>query len=341
MHDMSALLYLRLGVTLSVALFMLVGLAGCGGAQPSPVAVRVGDVELSERSIEHWTSIITRGALVANLTGSTEPTARTEALAFLISSAWLDGEAARDGLRPTKAELTRMINEQKNSTTNGAAGFAAGLAETGQTLADVEAETAARWVASALARRLAATAARYANERVGTRTVVNFYRSHLAIYHLRERRYYDLREWISSRAKAVALARKLGPGKRFSEESGKERPFRPSNFQGLPGQAIAYQAIFAEKKTGVIVGPLPLHGEWSLFVLRRIVPARLQPLSEVRGSIERRLLAPIRRRATAKLVEAYREMWTAQTDCRPGFVVQKCRQYDGKRLPEPSPFASF
>jgi hypothetical protein len=341
MHDMSALLYLRLGMTLAAVLLALAGVAGCGGAQSSPVAVRVGDVGLSERSVEHWTSIITRGALVANLTDSSEPAARPEALAFLISSTWLDGEAARDGLRPTNGELARMMKVQKDSTTSGAVGFAATLAETGQTLADVEAEVKARWAASALAHRLAVAAKRYARERVSSRRILSFYRSHLAMFHLRERRYYDLRERISSRAEAAALARKLGPGKRFSEKVSKEKPFRPSNFDGLPGQAVVYRAVFASKKTGVIVGPLPLQGLWSLFVLRRIVPARLQPLSEVRGSIERRLLTPLRRRATAKLVEAYRKMWTTQTNCRPGFVVQKCRQYDGKRTPESPPFASF
>jgi hypothetical protein len=338
---MSALLCLRVGATLAVVLLALAGFAGCGGAQPSQVAIRVGDTALSKRSIEHWTSIITRGALVANLTDSSEPAPRPAALAFLISSAWLDGEAARDGLRPTSGELARMMNEQKDSSTNGAAGFAATLAETGQTLADVEAEVKARWAAAALARRLVAMADRYARERVSSRTVASFYRSHLALYHLRERRYYDLHERIPTRAEAVALARELGPGKRFSEKTSKEKPFRPSNFNGLPGQAVVYRAVFAAKRTGVIVGPLPLQGLWSLFVLRRIVPARLQPLTEVRGSIERRLLAPIRRRATAKLVEAYRATWTAQTDCQPGFVVQKCKQYHGKRVPEASPFASF
>lgn len=333
-----------LGVVAAVVigLFAIGPLSGCGGAGRSPAVIRVGDTSIGKQSVDHWTSIITRGTLVADVSGVTDPaqqSPRQQALSFLIASAWLNGEAARAGLRPSRGELARLVKEQMDSPPNGPAGFAATLAETGQTMADVEQEARARWAEGALAHRLVATADRDGRAQVTGREVANTYRTHMAQYHLRERRYYDLHEQIPTRAQAVALARRLGSGKRFSEKANKEKPFRPTSFKDLPGQAIVYRAVFAAKKTGVIVGPLPLQGQWCLFVLRRIAPATLQPLSEVRGSIERRLLGVARRNASARFVEAYRQRWIAMTDCRPGYVVQKCRQYAGARAPEPAPFA--
>jgi hypothetical protein len=78
-----------------------------------------------------------------------------------------------------------------------------------------------------------------------------------------------------------------------------------------------------------------------LFVIRRIEPEKLRPLSEVRGAIERKLLVPARRRAKEELVQAYRARWIGRTSCRAGYVVEKCRQYSGPRPPEREPFTGY
>jgi parvulin-like peptidyl-prolyl isomerase len=326
-----------IAVAASVSLLLAV-LVGCGGADPSPTAIRVGDVSISRQRVDHWTAIITRGALVAEGPDESQQPPRQQALTFLIESAWLHAEAARSGLSPSRAQVARIVAEQRSSATDGAAGFAAALAETGQTLADVEQEAAARLEAKAVTQQLAATAERDARKQVTGREVAKFYRSHLASYHLREQRFYDLHEQIPTRRQAVALGERLGAGARFSVGANKEKPFRPRSFENLPGQAAAFRAVFAAKKTGAVVGPVPLQGSWCIFVLRRIAPARLQPLSEVRGAIERQLLAPVRRRVRAQLLGAYRRRWVAQTACHPGFIVQQCRQYRGARKPEEEPF---
>jgi hypothetical protein len=296
---------------------------------------------IDKRSVEHWTSIIKQGALVPSLIDPSKQSPEQQALTVLIASAWVDGAALRGGLRPSRGEIMHVIEETRASSPGGRVGFMHALKETGQTLADVEGEARARWAARALAHQLALEAEQLARAQVRNSVVVAFYQEHIARYHLRERRYYDLIERIPTRAAARTLAKRIGISERFVKHSSKERPYRPRSFAGLPGQATVYRAVFAAKRTGVIVGPLPLQGLWSLFVLRRIVPARLQPLSEVYAEIERSLLGIARRKATAELIGAYERRWVAMTDCRPGYVVQKCRQYAGSRRPEPAPFAGF
>jgi hypothetical protein len=322
------------------ALLAVIGLTACSGARPDPAVIRVGDKPITRRAVDHLTSAITRGALVANLTGSTQPGAREEALSLLIGSAWLQGEAARAGLRPSHGEIARLVQRQRR-TAGSPGGFAASLEETGQTLADVEAEARARWAAGALKQRLGKAVDSYARARVTDRVIAAFYRAHLARYHLPERRYYDLYEQIPKRAEAEALARKLRRGEAIDRRPNKEKPFRSPTLLNSPEQAAAFRAVFAAKKLNVVVGPLPLQGAWCLFILRRIVPARLQPLAEVRGSIDQELRARLQRSERARLIAAYRARWRARTDCTLGYVVQKCRQYRGPNRSEPNAFAPF
>jgi parvulin-like peptidyl-prolyl cis-trans isomerase-like protein len=324
---------------IAVGMLAIGALAGCAGLGSDPRAVQVGRQSISKDDVAHWASVIARGALV---TGESNPeeSARRQALALLIKSRWLTGEASRSGLRLSKQRLAQLVEQLKRTVASGSGEFQATLAESGETAADVNAEATARWAASVLAQRLAQTVERRARAEVTPAVVADFYRTHISEFHLAERRYYDLQEGIPTRARAAALAKRLGNGKRFGVGAQKESPFRPANFRNLPGQAEAYRAVFSAR-VGVLTGPIRLQRGWCLFVIRRIVPPRVQPLSEVSHSIEEKLLAGPRRRIRAQLVEEYRRRWIAQTDCRPGYVVQKCKQYRGPRKPEGEPFSGY
>jgi hypothetical protein len=324
----------------SAALQVALVSIGCGSAQPRPSVVRVGGTSIDKRSVDHWAAVFARGAIVANVAAPAQQSPRQQALSLLIASNWLIGEASRAGSRPSHRQLMRIVEQQERSMPGGPPEFKETLSTSGETLADVEFEARARWAASVLARRLGSIVERQSKAEVSSEAVARFYRAHAARYHLRERRYYDLIERLPSRAVATALAKRVGTGRRFAERASKERPFRPRTFAGLPGQAVAYRAVFAAK-VGVLTGPLSLQGAYALFVLRRIDPTRVQPLSEVRGSIERRLLDSAERRARAQAIDAFRRRWVAQTDCRPGYVVQKCRQHVGPSAPERDPFAGY
>jgi hypothetical protein len=88
----------------------------------------------------------------------------------------------------------------------------------------------------------------------------------------------------------------------------------------------------------VVVGPRLFIGKWYLLRVTRVVPAVTESLEKVRGVIARHLGDEYTRRTLAASVKAWRQKWISRTDCRPGFVVQKCRQYTGARAAE-EPFA--
>jgi hypothetical protein len=298
-----------------------------------------GTSSITEHGVEHWAGLIAHGALVPAVADPARHSLRQQALAYLISVHWLLGEASQDGLKIAPQELTRLVRREEGASGSGAE-LKARLSESGETEADVRLEASARWAAAALARRLASTADRSAAETVTGSVVESFYRAHIERYRLRERRRYDLIEGIPSKATAQALAKRLGSGKRFAEAASKELPFRPARFDAPRGQGAVYRVVFKARR-GVLVGPLPLQGAWALFVLRRIEPARVQPLSEVQNAIKRQLNDRVRSQLVKGLIRAYRSKWTVQTDCRTGYVVQKCRQYVGSMAPEREPFTSY
>jgi PPIC-type PPIASE domain len=308
-------------------LLVCAALAGCG-ATSSPSVVRIGHAAIGKLSVEHWTALIAGGAIVGGPSSDSHGSPRQQALALLISVSWLSGEAKRSGSSLARRRLSELADEQRE------------FAASGETLADLELEAAARWGAALLKRQLEDAAERRARAAVTQSAVATAYHAQIASYRRRERRRYDLIESISTKAEGVKLARRLGAGRRFAVRASKELPFRPSSYRDLQGQAVVYRAVFSAR-VGVLIGPLPLKGRWALFVLRKIEPARVQSLAEVHPAIERRLLVDAKQRAMAQLIADYRRRWRAQTDCRPRYVVQKCRQYAGKEQPEPPPFAGW
>jgi hypothetical protein len=310
------------GCVTALALLLV---TGCDSASPGPIALRVGGAPVSVRTVEHWSSVIERGAIVPNLTGEAHPAPRRQALAFLIAAAWLAGEARRDDLELSHRKLEGLIA--------GGKGFPGG----GETRADFELEAGARWAASVLKGRMSELSQRRAKAALSDGAIMSFYRAHIASKRLPERRRYDLVEGIDSFAAAERL-RTLGAGSRFSARAAQEHPFRPPAFVGARGQF--YRAVFSAR-VGVLMGPLPLDRRYALFVLRRIEPPGAEPLSRARGRIDQTLYERGLARARSQLEGEYRRRWTLQTDCLPGYVVQKCKQYGGGQAPERDPFAGF
>ena len=73
----------------------------------------------------------------------------------------------------------------------------------------------------------------------------------------------------------------------------------------------------------VLVGPVN-YGFYYLFRVLKAIPAHRKPLAQVEAAIGRKLAS---RRASTKLLAAFERRWVARTNCRPAYVVPKCRQY--------------
>jgi hypothetical protein len=196
-------------------------------------------------------------------------------------------------------------------------------------------EAAARGLKAATAARAASAIQRMLIERavgIAGAQVAAYYRTHRRDFLLPEHRYFDIHHFPTLAA-ARAAKRVIEAGGKWAHKALPEEIERPSRVEYAPERILTRKAIFAAK-LHVLTGPIPVYPYHSMFEVTRIVPIRYKPLAQVRGAIAQELSANQRRGALAQFIAAWRSRWIARTDCTPGYIVQKCRQYAGPRVHE-------
>jgi hypothetical protein len=310
----------------------ILGVTGCGGDVPGGVAAHVGGADITSAAVEH------RMATTAGGHAASDPSRRQAQLEqaedYLIASQWLLGEAARDGLTLTASEVSRQL-AQKISTSfpGGASGLHEFLQVTGQNMADVSLEAKAELAVAKLREMLASR-----EPPITPAQVSSYYAQHRQSFTIPERRELNIVAY-GTRAAAQAIRLRVEAGKSFASMS---------EHQSIELPAIAYShtrgtdAVLARAihlaRPHVLVGPVRFYRvayyDYYMLEVLGVTPARQRTLAEVQGTIARRLAAEQQPRTLAAFIASWRSRWMSRTDCSPGYVIQKCRQYTGSRTPE-------
>jgi hypothetical protein len=298
------------------------GLISCGGGGGRSIAVRVGRAAVSEAEVAHWTHVIELGGEVGILDGQAPGSPRSQALAFLISAQWLEGEATLRHVPVSTALAREAVAERVAAAPGGSSEFRAELRARGETLVDVESEAAAELASAAIERELAARA------QVSPAELRDYYRRNRRLFRAPETRVVDIVERLPSRAAAIALIRRAGTITRFAQQAARET-LRQTVLRGGSAEKEAVVRAILSARRGVLSRPMPLSHAWTVFVVRTITPPTVMPFSRVRGEIRARLVAERRRRLTAQFETGYQQRWRSRTSCRPKYVVPGCIQYAG------------
>jgi foldase protein PrsA len=325
---------------------IVLGLGGCGGDAHKRSVIRVGGHSITAATLAHWMQELSPEHAAPDPPNYTACVARRRALSpesvgvalkgecreqyralkqqavdLAISSQWLIGEAAGQGLKISADDVRKRLNERRRSLLPKAAG-APDLELV------VKAELAELMLRGALIEH---------EPRISEAQIAKQYRVDIHRFERPERRYIDIVEKLDSEVAARRVIREIGHGKSLSELALHESFERMSIADVIPNKRAIIKAIFAAKPH-VLVGPMPLNHAYSVFEVTRVTPAARQPLARVHVSLERELADKQRARTLARFIKAWRSRWIARTDCRPGYVVQKCKQYRGAKRPE-DPFA--
>jgi hypothetical protein len=310
-----------LALVAACAMFLL----GCGDTDTrSSVAVRVGPSVVTPAEVAHWASNLGPRHVVPDRAQS--QVLRRRALDFLITSHWLIDGAAEQGLRVSAGEVHRRVAEVRNSFASTAQ-FEEAQRVIARTKQDLELEIAAQ-----LASRKLRSAGMDRAPAVTVAEVAARYRRDIKHFENPERRYFYLVEALKSRAIAERLIAEYRRGKSIAGESFHERLDRP---RSLEAARKIVKVLFA-LKPAVISNPIEINGYFFIAEVTRIIPPSRRTLAQARGSIGAKLTAERRMRALAAAIARWRSRWIAHTDCRPGFVVEKCRQFAGPRPPASS-----
>jgi hypothetical protein len=295
------------------------GLVACGGTASDAVVVRVGSVAITKAAVDHWTGVVERKGAFSGFRGAPHGSAEQRALALLISSHWLIGEAARLGLSMPEAVIDEALAERARE----GPGFQRHLRSSGLRPADVKLQMRAEFASEMIREQLASRASQ-----VSQREVTAFYRANQHMFEKPEERVTDLVENLPSPGAATALVKRIGTGRRFARLAYRERVSRSPSYLGTPEKVRVVDAIFSAAP-GRVSDPVMLNHSWSIFVVRKIVRARPQPLAKVRAEVVKALNVARQHEIAASFSMEYEARWRAATTCREGFVGPGCPQQRG------------
>ena len=319
----------RCGSGLAV-LFCFAGLTGCGGVSDSAVVVKVGGQSITKATVDHWASVIGKGGAFDGFRGGpARGTPRRRALTLLISSHWLLGEAARQGVGVSESDL-----EQAFASRYGGSGeLQRRLHATGQTLADVKLELSAELDAEAIREKFAQRAAR-----ITPQEVVAFYHDNIDLFHAQDRRTVDVISHLPTAPAATALVKRIGAGRHFARMAERLNVPRLPDSDRTPEDAKAADAMFATP-IGVVGGPVRYEHSWIVFVARSEIPGARESLAEVRAEVLARLDLIHQHALQASYDSEFKAWWTARTSCRAGYVAPGCPQFRGSLGAYEDPFS--
>jgi hypothetical protein len=322
----------RTGYALTAVLTLL-GVSACGSTGGGSVVVRVGDATITSAAVEHWTNVVRRNGAFRAFFGHPTGTPKQRALISLISAGWLVGEAARIGLPVSAKAVDASLAERMQGA--GGVEFRKRLEGNGQTASDVKLELAAEMALEAISDRLTRRA-----EQFRQADLARFYRENRELFaKVPETRAVDIIEYLPSAAAATALVRRAGTGRRFTALAIHKR-IQPTlgTLAGPATKKAVDRAIFAARP-GVVSQPMRFNGEWTVFIVRKIVPAQVYSLAEARPRIASSLAKERKREMEHAFATQYKRRWTSKTTCAPHYVVPGCAQYHGPPGDHEDPFA--
>jgi hypothetical protein len=318
----------------AVAASLVLGLSSCGDTSKNAVVVRVGGSAITKAIVDRWTNVVQHGGVFAGFRGTPSgSTPRQRALALLISSDWLIGEAARKGSPVSAKAVDEALAERMGEPSRNE--FRSRLATSGQTLAGVKLEIEAELALEVISRQVMNGADRFARPEL-----LSFYRKNPQLFGAFESREVDLLDKLPSKAAASTLAKRVGPSDRFARLAYRKIIRKsPGVFTGTATKKNVDYAIFAARP-GVISQPMRLEAGWALFVVRRIFPARLEPLATIRSIVVAKWEERHAEEVARVFDHQYTTYWRSKTTCRAEYLAPGCPQFHGQLGPYEDPFSS-
>ena len=347
-------------------MFALVGLSACGGI-PSNAVVQVNGNLITKGTFAHWMSVAAAStaagtnakpvipeppdfkeciahlqATTPTVKGQPAPTAaqfktqceqqykalQQEVLGFLISSAWVLGEAESLGVKVSDKEVHKRFEEIKNQQFPRAAEFEKFLASSGQSVSDLLLRVKLNLISQRVQQRIAKRKATVTHAEIA-----RYYKENPQRFGQAEKR--NLKIILTRTEEAAKKAKKeIESGKSWAAvaKSTSIDPGTKNNGGVLVGvvkgqvEKSLDSAVFAAK-TNVIQGPIKTVFGYYIFEVTSITPGNQESMAQAEASIRQQLIASNQQAALTNFIKEFKKKWLAKTECRPGYVGMNCKEY--------------
>jgi parvulin-like peptidyl-prolyl isomerase len=255
-------------------------------------------------------------------------TLRQEVLGFLISSAWVLGEATSLGVKVSDKEVKKRFEQIRNQQFPKTSEFQRFLSNSGQTVSDLLLRVKLNLLSSKIQQKVVRS-----KGAVTHKQIEKYYKENPARFGTPERRDLEI-ILVKTQAQAAAAKREVESGKSFASVAKKVSIDPTSKASGgvlsgvVKGQEekALDQAAF-KAKAGVLEGPVKTPFGVYVFRVKKITPGSTQSLKQSEATIKAQLTARQQQSALTNFVKTFKKKWTGKTDCRAGFVVMDCKQY--------------
>src|SRR3954447_18002444 len=251
---------------------------------------------------------------------------KQQVLQFLISSAWIQGEAKDQGVTVTDKDVETQFEKTKKQSFPKEADFQKFLKTSGMSLEDIK----FRVKLDALSNKLRAKITK-GKDAVSAKQISDYYNKNKSRFAQPERR--DLRIVLTkTAAKAKVAEQALASGQSWNSVAKKYSIDQASKNQGGKLLAVAKgqqekaldDAVFAAPK-GKLSGPIKTQFGYYVFDVTKVTPASQQALKDATATIKQLLASQNQQKALDAFVKDFRDKWKGKTDCRKSYVTQDCK----------------
>src|SRR4051812_9260717 len=251
---------------------------------------------------------------------------KQQVLQFLISSAWIQGEAKDQGVTVTDKDVETQFEKTKKQSFPKEADFQKFLKTSGMSLEDIK----FRVKLDALSNKLRAKITK-GKDAVSAKQISDYYNKNKSRFAQPERR--DLRIVLTkTAAKAKVAEQALKSGQSWKSVAKKYSIDQASKNQGGVLLAVAKgqqekaldQAVFAASK-GKLTGPVKTQFGYYDFMVTKTTPAAQQSQQQASATIKQLLASQNQQKALDAFVKNFRNKWKDKTNCKKGYVIQDCK----------------
>ncbi len=250
-------------------------------------------------------------------------------LGFLISADWVIGQAEEQGVKLSDKEVAKKFNQLKKQQFPKEAEFQKFLSTTGQSVSDL----LLRVKLSMLTTKIQEKITKEAKKNVSESAIAKYYNEHKSTYGKPESR--DIRIVLTkTEATAKQAKKEIESGKSFASVA-KSKSIDPTSkstggeikgvVKGQEQKALS-EAVFAAK-TGVLGGPVKTPFGYYVYEVKAVHPSSQQSLAQVKETVKSQLASTQQQTALAKFVKEFENRWKNRTECRSGYVMQRCKEY--------------
>jgi foldase protein PrsA len=260
-----------------------------------------------------------------------------EVLGFLISSAWVLGEAESMGVKVSDAEVKKQFEQIKSQQFPKPEEFKKFLATSGQTVSDLLLRVKLNLLSSKIQQKVSKEKGNVTQSQIS-----KYYEEHKSQFGTPEKRNVKI---ILTKTEAAANKAKqeIESGKSFSSVA-KAVSIDPTSkakggeitgvVKGQEEKALD-EAIFSAPK-GKLGGPVKTPFGYYIYEVTATTAGNQQTLAKAQSSIKQQLTAQQQQQALSKFVKEFRTRWEGKTECRSGYSVQDCHGYKKPATPATS-----